>query len=117
MSSREFNVSIPIIKWIAESQGSSIEELAHAIAPKKPEKFIEGVLNKTQARELVKLAKIPFGFLFLTSPPNISRPTLPDFRNTTESIPLSDDFYDAFADVQEKLDWYSQFTTKELCLG
>lgn len=112
MSSREFNVSIPIIKWIAESQGSSIEELAHTIAPKKPEKFIEGIVNKTQARELVKLAKIPFGFLFLTSPPTISKPTLPDFRNTTDSIPLSDDFHDAFADVQEKLDWYNEYLTR-----
>lgn len=112
MSSRDFKVSIPIIKWIAESQGSSIEELANVIAPKKPEKFIEGVLNKTQASELVKLGKIPFGFLFLPNPPDIVKPTLPDFRNTTESIPLSDNFYDAFADVQEKLDWYNEYLTR-----
>ena len=104
MSLQEFNVSVPMLEWIAQGQGSSIEELANTLAPKKRDKFMQGIVNKTQAEKLTKLGKIPFGFLFLKKPPTITKPTLPDFRNTLDSVPLSDDFFETCEDIEQKLD-------------
>jgi|UPI0004B41D21 Zn-dependent peptidase ImmA (M78 family) len=109
MSVQEFNVSVPMLEWIAQGQGSSVEELADTLAPKKRDKFLQGIINKTQAEKLTKLGKIPFGFLFLQKPPVITKPSLPDFRNTLDSVPLSDDFFETFEDVEQKLDWYHNY--------
>lgn len=109
MSLQEFNVSVPMLEWIAQGQGSSIEELANTLAPKKRDKFMQGIVNKTQAEKLTKIGKIPFGFLFLKKPPTITKPTLPDFRNTLDSVPLSDDFFETFEDIEQKLDWYQDY--------
>lgn len=38
----------------------------------------------------------------------IAKPTLPDFRNTLDSVPLSDDF-ETFEDIEQKLDWYQDY--------
>ena len=109
MSVQEFTVSVPMLEWIAQGQGASIEELATALAPKKFDKFMQGIVNKGQAEKLTKLGKIPFGFLFLQKPPVMAKPTLPDFRNTLDSVPLSDDFFETFEDIEQKLDWYQDY--------
>jgi Zn-dependent peptidase ImmA (M78 family) len=112
MKTQEFNISKAILEWIADSQGFSVEELAYNIAPKKVDKVVQGIVNKTQARELAKLGNIPFGFLFLSEPPVNDKPSLPDFRNTLESVPISDDFYDVYTDIQEKLNWFDEYLTR-----
>lgn len=112
MKTKEFNISKAVLEWIAHSQGFSVEDLAYSIAPSKVDKIVKGTVNKTQARKLAKLGNIPFGFLFLSEPPSDNKPTLPDFRNTIESIPISNDFYDVYTDIKEKLNWYDEYLTR-----
>lgn len=80
----EFQISKPVLTWIADIQAKDVHTLAQEFVSdeKKIENFLNGLVTKTQALKLAKLAKIPFGFLFLDKPPVITRPTLPDFRNT-----------------------------------
>ena len=108
MSGKYFQISVAMIDWIAKQQGLSSDELAHRIAPKTQERFLNGEINKSQADKLTKLAHIPFGFLFLQNPP-ATKPTLPDFRNTMDSVPLSHNFFDLYDDIQGKLEWYQDY--------
>ncbi|WP_100102789.1 hypothetical protein [Snodgrassella communis] len=108
----EFQISKPVLTWIADMQAKDVHTLAQEFVSdeKKIEKFLNGLVTKTQA---LKLAKIPFGFLFLDKPPKITHPTLPDFRNTLEAEPLSNDFYEVLEDINNKIDWYKNFLKEE----
>ena len=107
----EYRVSTAMLDWIAAQQATNREGLAEKIAPKKIPQFMEGIVNQKQANQLVSLAKIPFGFLFLNEPPgaNFGKPDLPDFRTIQDSDPLSNDFYAVLNDVLEKQDWYRDY--------
>lgn len=107
----EYHISIPMLDWIADRQATDRQGLAWLVAPKRPNQFLDGIVNQTQAECLIKLANIPFGFLFLQDPPsdNFAKPALPDFRTIHESDPLSDDFYDVLNDVLDKQDWYRDY--------
>jgi Zn-dependent peptidase ImmA (M78 family) len=111
----EFQISKPVLTWIADMQAKDVSTLAQEFVSdeKKIENFLNGLVTKTQALKLAKLAKIPFGFLFLDKPPVITRPTLPDFRNTLVAEPLSNDFYEVLDDINNKIDWYKNFLKEE----
>ncbi len=65
----------------------------------------ESVPTFRQAQKLAKQLRIPFGFLFLTEPPDEEVP-LPDFRRQPASTEVSLDLRDVIADVLRKQDWY-----------
>lgn len=111
----EFQISKPVLEWIADKQAKDIITLAQEFVAdeKKIEKFLNGLVTKSQAKDLAKLAKIPFGFLFLDKPPEMVRPTLPDFRNTLKAEPLSNNFYEVLEDINNKIDWYKDFLREE----
>ena len=111
----EFQISNSILEWIAHSRSMDVRTFAQDIVETEEqiEKFVNGIINKTQASRIAKLANIPFGFLFLDKPPEITRPTLPDFRNTQQAVPLSTDFYDTLEDINNKIEWYRDFLKKE----
>ena len=111
----EFQISNSILEWIAHSQSKDVRILAQELvkSEEKIDRFVNGIVNKAQALRLAKLANIPFGFLFLDKPPEITRPTLPDFRNTQQAVPLSTDFYDTLEDINNKIEWYKDFLKKE----
>ena len=111
MSSIDYHVSTTMLDWIAETQATNRNGLAELVAPKKRQKFLEGIINQSQADKLIKMANIPFGFLFLNQPPpeNFGKPSLPDFRTVQDSEPLSADFYAVLSDIDDKVDWYRDY--------
>jgi Zn-dependent peptidase ImmA (M78 family) len=64
----------------------------------------------SQAKSIAKRLTIPFGYLFLSTPPADSKIPLPDFRSVTvrETSEVSPEFNDLFNDVLLKQDWYKQ---------
>ncbi|MBA7665138.1 hypothetical protein ES703_73205 [subsurface metagenome] len=60
-----------------------------------------------QARKLAKTLRIPFGYLFISKPPQEIVP-IPDFRTVAdrEPEPLSVDFVDLINDILRKHQWY-----------
>jgi len=63
-----------------------------------------------QAQNLARATRIPFGYLFLPTPP-IETPAIPDLRTVSDdnSRPLSVDYEDVVNSVLEKQDWYRSF--------
>lgn len=109
MASTEFQISKNIIDWIAQKEGVDIETLSEIIAPKKKDRFTQGWINKSMAEKLIKIGNIPFGFLFLTSPPELKKPKIPDLRTVVNKLPLSDNFYETLEDIKYKIDWYKDY--------
>lgn len=107
--STEFQISPVIINWIAEQRNTEPKSLAKQLAPKKIEQFLSGSINKSIAEKLAKLADIPFGYLFLSKPPIINNPKIPDLRQTVGAEPLSKDFIDVLKDIERKVSWYKEF--------
>lgn len=114
----EFQISNSILEWIAHSRSMDVRTFAQDIVETEEqiEKFVNGIINKTQASRIAKLANIPFGFLFLDKPPEITRPTLPDFRNTQQAVPLSTDFYDTLEDINNKINGIETSSKKKTYL-
>ncbi|KUM15493.1 hypothetical protein ASV60_00120 [Pasteurella multocida] len=105
----KFQISPAMISWIAERENTEPQGLAELLAPKKVEQFLAGVVNKSIAERLAKLADIPFGYLFLSQPPVIDNPKIPDLRQTVGAEPLSNDFIDVLKDIERKVGWYKEF--------
>ncbi|MCK3656009.1 hypothetical protein A4G19_09620 [Pasteurellaceae bacterium Macca] len=70
----EFQISPAMISWIAERENTEPKSLAEQLAPKKVDQFLSGLISKSIAEKLAKLADIPFGYLFLSKPPVIDNP-------------------------------------------
>ena len=67
-----------------------------------------------QAERLAHRLHIPFGYLFLSSPPDVEVP-LPDLR-TVQGGPVTDpspEFYDVLNDALRKQDWYKTHLEEE----
>lgn len=105
----EFQISPVMINWIAEQENIELKSLAEQLAPKKVDQFLAGVISKSIAEKLAKLANIPFGYLFLSNPPVIDNPKIPDLRQTVGAEPLSKDFTDVLKDIERKANWYKEF--------
>lgn len=105
----EFQISPAMISWIAERENTEPKSLAEQLAPKKVDQFLSGLISKSIAEKLAKLADIPFGYLFLSKPPVIDNPKIPDLRQTVGAEPLSKDFTDVLKDIENKVGWYKEF--------
>jgi Zn-dependent peptidase ImmA (M78 family) len=103
-----------VLDWAAEKAGGSLHSFAESIAKRERdrERIAEGRLTVPQAEKLAKLARIPFGFLFLDEPPEVARPSIPDLRQVQDSEPLSDDFYETLEDVLAKQNWLIEFQSE-----
>lgn len=110
-----FNFSPNVLNWAANNVGISWEVLADEIvtANKKREEKLKdayrGILTISQAEKVAQRTLIPFGFLFLDSPPIIEKVNIPDLRTIQNKLPLSNNFYDTLNDVQRKIDWYKEY--------
>ncbi|MGA8120858.1 ImmA/IrrE family metallo-endopeptidase, partial [Rouxiella badensis] len=102
----EFQLSKTMIDWIANAEGVTTHALAGLLMPKKQDKFLNGVVTKGAAEKLAKMGGIPFGYLFLDTPPKARKVEIPDLRQAPDSIELSKDFFDTYEDVKYKLEWY-----------
>jgi Zn-dependent peptidase ImmA (M78 family) len=109
------NLSPEVLEWAAGQAGSSLRGIAQTISKRSPEKIVTGALTPSQAAKFAATAKVPFGYLFLLTPPAPrSRPELVDFRTIdSSSAPLSRDFFDTYEDIKFKQVWYRDFLEKE----
>lgn len=108
MAVAEFQLSRKMIDWIASVGGVSAHSLAELLMPKKQEQFLNGHVNKSTAEKLAKIGNIPFGYLFLDTPPDAPKISVPDFRQTVNAVDLTKDFYDTYNDVTYKVEWYKE---------
>ncbi len=106
-------LSPEILEWAADQSGSTLEEIARKISNKRAAVIERGELTPAQAVKFSKFAGVPFGYLFLDSPPDQRTPPLADFRTLVEPMPLSKDFYATFDDVEFKQSWYRSYLQNE----
>lgn len=106
-------LSPEILEWAAGQAGSSIGEIARKISNKKAEAIARGQLTSAQAIKFSKLAGVPFGFLFLDTPPAERSLPIADFRTLMEAAPLSKDFFDTYDEIEYKQTWYRQYLELE----
>jgi Zn-dependent peptidase ImmA (M78 family) len=113
--SETLNLSPEVLDWAAAQAGDSLEGIAQSISKRSADKIVAGQLTPSQAIKFAAAAKIPFGYLFLTTPPAPrARPELVDFRTINSSpTELSRDFFEVYDDVKFKLAWYKDFLERE----
>ncbi len=101
-------VSRRILDWAAHQTGESLQSVAESIAkrPRDRERILSGDLTPGQVEKIAKRAGVPFGFLFLSEPPMLPRPQIPDLRQRPDALPLSADFFDVLEDVLNKRQWF-----------
>lgn len=107
-------LSREVLDWAAEKAGGTLHSFAQDIAKRETDRdrIIGGRLTIPQAEKLAKKARIPFGYLFLSEPPEVQRPQIPDLRQVQDATPLSDDFYETLEDVLAKQQWFVEFLTE-----
>lgn len=100
-----------VLAWATHKAGLTPEDFAASVATRDTarELVIQGHLTPAQAAKLAKKAKIPFGYLFLSEPPELARPSIPDLRQVQHAEPLSDNFYELLGDVLARQDWFRDY--------
>jgi Zn-dependent peptidase ImmA (M78 family) len=104
-----------VLTWAAEQAGKSYETLVEGIAKRERDRqmLLEGKLTNAQAEKVAKLTGVPYGLLFLPEPPVLTRPDIPDLRQTVDPLPLSPDFQEVYEDALLKQEWYAQHLLDE----
>ncbi|MGJ7512671.1 ImmA/IrrE family metallo-endopeptidase [Variovorax sp. GT1P44] len=106
------SLSPQTLEWAAAKVGLSLDALAEKIAaPSRLDLFLEGKLTPSQIEKVAAVARVPFGYLFLETPPTLKRPELPDLRQLPTADPLSDAFFETLEDVLRKKEWFAQYLT------
>src|SRR4051794_6095589 len=111
-------VTPEVIKWARTRVGASVETLADRIHT-KPERLAswedgEDRPTMRQAMHLAGALHIPFGYLFLTKPPQVNSP-IPDFRTVGGTMvnKPSPELIDVLRDAKIKQEWYRDFLLEE----
>lgn len=88
--------------------GTSRDELPSILARRETDRrrIAAGQVTISQAEKIAHLAKVPFGTLFLPTPPPVPELDIPDLRQTPNPAPLGEDFVDVYTDVLAKHEWY-----------
>ena len=103
-----------VLRWAASRAGVEVADLS--VTFRKPPEAIQSWLDGSstptfkQAQRLAKRLRVPFGYLFLTEPPEEDLP-IRDFRRVhgADLREPSVDLRDVVADVLLKQDWYWDF--------
>ncbi len=108
-------LSTDVLTWAAEQNGESWESVVEVIATKEKDRarIRQGLLTVTQIEKLAKHTHVPFGFLFLDTPPVSNRPSIPDLRQMQDSEPLGNDFFDQLEIVLARQDWYRDYQRRQ----
>lgn len=108
-------LSREVLNWAAEKAGGTLRSFAESVAKrdKDRERIAEGRLTVPQAEKLAKKACIPFGYLFLAEPPEITRPSIPDLRQVQDAEPLSEEFYETLEDALAKQEWFAEYLREQ----
>ena len=106
-------LSVKTLEWAASKNGSSLPEFARTLYTREntAASITRGELTFSQIKKFAEQAKVPFGFLFLPTPPEKFTPanSLVDFRTVKNNEPLSDDFLEIYKDVEHKQTWYKDY--------
>jgi len=114
----EAYVTPKVVTWARERAKLSIEQVATGLGV-RPEKVIAWEKNTArptlrQAEGMAQYLRVPFGYLFLSSPPKETIP-LPDLR-TIANRPLTDpspELIEVTQDALRKQDWYREYRMEE----
>jgi Zn-dependent peptidase ImmA (M78 family) len=106
-----------MIRWARERLNLSIEDAAGKfVKPEKWEAWEAGKVLPTlgQARTIAQRLHVPYGLLYLSSPPSLDLP-LPDLRTLRDRTPgnPSADLIDLVNDVAWKQQWYRTYQQSE----
>lgn len=106
-----------ILQWARDRAGLEVEALARKVGtkPERVEAWEEaGELTYKQAEKLAKATHTPFGYLFLTEPPEDRLP-IPDFRTvgSTAVRRASPDLLDVLHQCQRRQQWYREFLLEQ----
>ncbi len=108
-----------VLRWARERSHLTLEEAADKAAVKADqlanwERSGNARPSFRQAQKLAHVLHIPFGYLFLSSPP-VERPALPDLRTVADNRrnSFSADFLDLLNDVMRKQQWYRETLEEE----
>ena len=107
-----------MLRWARRRSLGSLEEAAERLNIKleKLDAWEKGEARPTfkQAQSLAKKLRIPFGYLYLSNPPNETMP-LPDLRTKpgTPQRKPSPDFLDVLYDALRKQEWYHDYLASE----
>lgn len=105
------HINPTVLRWAMERAGKRVDEIAAAFnkPPDVVDKWLEGTDAPTfkQAQRLSRRLRVPFGYLFLATPPADGL-ALPDFRRTADGVSrdASVDLRAVISDVLRKQDWY-----------
>lgn len=111
-------ISKDILSWAIKRSKLSIKELAKTTGIKE-EKLKSWEAGKTmptfnQAQDLAKKLRVPFGYFFLSSPPEETFP-IPDLRTIKDVShhEFSNDVVDLINDILVKQEWYKEMLLEE----
>lgn len=101
-----------VLSWARIRSGLSYPQL-EGLLKTSPEEFAAWERGETRppfdtAQKIAQTFRIPFGYLFLSNPPDLSVP-VPDLRTQDEHFPLSLDFLEVVNDALVKQDWYRDY--------
>lgn len=106
-------LSVQTLEWAARRAGSTLFDFAHTlyVNDETVSSIVSGRVTVSQVRKISEHAKVPFGFLFLPTPPEDYKPNheLIDFRTVNNRQPLSEDFLEICKDVEHKQSWYRDY--------
>lgn len=110
-------ISPDMLTWARQRSGYSLDECAKKIRIKleKLEEWERGETHPSylEAKTIAKKLKIPFGYLYLSSPPSEKLP-LPDLRTVlNNNATISIDFRDTLYDALKKQQWYKEHLLEE----
>jgi len=107
-----------MLRWARERSYPTVEEAAKTLKVNVDnlDAWEQGGSLPTfhQAQDLAKKLKIPFGYLYLSKPPNERLP-LPDLRTRSGMPPLkpTPDFLEVLYDALRKQEWYREYLKSE----
>ena len=113
MPRTEAHINPALLEWARVRKFPTVESAADSLhlPVEQLDSWERGTLRPTlsQAQSLASRLHIPFGYLFLTSPPSDVLP-LPDLRTVAggDPKPPSPDFLDVILDAQRKQAWYRE---------
>lgn len=118
MSATPAFVSPRVLRWARTRTGASIQDLAKRVntKPERINAWEDGTTRPSlrQAEHLAGALHIPFGYLFLTDPPDEKLP-IRDFRSVSDAVNETalPDLLDVVNDVLVKQQWYREFIVGE----
>lgn len=105
-----------ILRWAQERAGISDDQLAKKFGVKSLQAWHAGSEQPTlnQAQALARALLIPFGYLFLSAPPETTLPVA-DFRHLPEAElgKFSLNLQDVLNDALRKRDWFREWRVQE----